>query len=80
MIAMLRRKATERALSLEVMGELPKAAGRIWLPSATKRMIAAAVAQLVIKWLLAILTAPLLVACTSRSLFLGPPLASTGEK
>lgn len=65
MMAMLSRKATDRAESFGSAGEPPKAAGRTWLPSATNRMIAAAVAQVVIRWLLAILTARLLVPCTS---------------
>ncbi|NUS68356.1 MAG: hypothetical protein HOQ41_08390 [Ensifer adhaerens] len=51
------KKATDKALSCGLIGNPPIVEETIWLPSATNRMIAAAVAQLVIKWLLAILTA-----------------------
>jgi hypothetical protein len=66
--------ATESALSWAWTCSPSKAAGTTWLPSATNRMIAAAVAQLVIKWLLAILTALLLESGTSWPLSLSPPL------
>ena len=62
---MLSRKATVSEPVVCSSGTARNAAGRTWLPSATNRMIAAIVAQLVIRWLLAILTALLLASPTT---------------
>ena len=62
---MFSRNATVSVRSSASTGTPANAEGSTWLPSATKRMIAAAVAQLVIRWLLAILTALLLASPTT---------------
>ena len=57
---MLSRKATVSVLAESGSATRPNARGSTWLPSPTNRKSAAIVAQLVIRWLLAILTALLL--------------------
>lgn len=63
---MFRMNATFSVLA-ELGRCMPKAGLRIWLPKPTNSNIAAIVAQLVIKWLLATLTA-LLLATRTQSL------------
>ena len=61
---MLSRKATLRVLAESGSGAPASAVGTIWLPSPTNSSNAAIVAQLVMRWLLAMRTALRLAPCT----------------
>ena len=65
---MLSRKATASNRSFWSTCAPPRAVGTTALPSATNSMIAAAVAQLVMTWLLATRTAQLLPLSTNPRL------------
>src|SRR5690242_2119965 len=65
MIAILRRNATASERSFWSRCSPPRAGGTTALPSATNKMIAAAVDKLVMRWLLARRTAQLLPLSTN---------------